>query len=383
MNQGMNEPSLVQRHTELSANVVAFCRYLRQHQFAVGVGEAQDVLQALQWIDWANPAHFQAVLKAILVKNLRQQSQFDELFSSYWQELDKAVDAKIKDQAQSPPVKNKNQITLQALKNWLKGNQNNEDLDLATYSPVEAWGKKDFALFNATEIEEFKKWVQLFAQVLTQRRHRRWQKSPYQSKLDIRQTFRECMRKGGEITRLHFKQKQVHPPKLLILCDISRSMDLYSRFFLQFMYAFQNYYRRIDTFVFSTHLQKISDELQRQSIAQVLQEIGEKVSQWSSGTQIGLSLTQYWQDYGKRTLDKQTTVVIVSDGWDNGDAQLISNSLQKISQKSAQMIWLNPLLGNPAYEPATQGMKAALPFIDVFAPIYNIDSLVALIHRLR
>jgi uncharacterized protein len=379
----MNEPKLIQRHTELSANVVAFCRYLRKHQFSVGVVEAQDVLQALKTIDWANRAHFQAVLKAILVKNLRQQSQFDELFIAYWQELNQAVDSKIKSQATETLTPNKNQITLQALKKWLNGNRNDENLDLATYSPSESWGEKDFALFHETEVEEFKKWVQLFAQVLRQRSHRRWQKSRHQVRLNIRQTLRESLRKGGEITHLFFQQKRVRPPKLLILSDISKSMDLYSRFFLQFMYAFQNYYRRIETFVFSTHLQKISEELQRQSIAQVLAEIREKVTQWSSGTKIGESLEQYWQNYGKHHLDKQTTIIIVSDGWDTGEPQLIQDNLRKMRQKAAQIIWLNPLLGNPSYEPSTQGMQAALPYLDVFAPMYNVESLIALIRQLR
>jgi hypothetical protein len=379
----MNEPTLIQRHTELSANVVAFCRYLRKHQFSVGIGEAQAVLQALQTIDWANRAHFQAVLKAVLVKNLRQQSQFDELFVAYWQELDQALDAKIKTQATEKPTPGKNQITLQALKKWLNGNKNDENLDLATYSPAESWGEKDFALFHETEVEEFKKWVQLFAQVLTQRSHRRWQKSRRQAKLNVRQIIRESLRKGGEITQLYFQQKRVRPPKLLILCDVSKSMDLYSRFFLQFMYAFQNYYRRIDTFVFSTHLQRISEELQRQSIAQVLTEIREKVSQWSSGTKIGESLEQYWQNYGKRHLDKQTTLIIVSDGWDTGEPELIGDNLRKIHQKAAQIIWLNPLLGNPTYQPATQGIQAALPYLDVFAPMHNVESLIALIKQLR
>jgi uncharacterized protein len=379
----MNEPELIQRHTALSANIVAFCRYLRKHQFSVGISEAQAVLQALQTIDWANRAHFQAVLKAVLVKNLRQQSQFDELFVAYWQELDQALDAKIKTQATEKPTPSKNQITLQALKKWLNGNKNSENLDLATYSPAESWGEKDFALFHETEVEEFKKWVQLFAQVLTQRSHRRWQKSRRQAKLNVRQTLRESLRKGGEITQLYCQQKRVRPPKLLILCDVSKSMDLYSRFFLQFMYAFQNYYRRIDTFVFSTHLQRISEELQRQSIAQVLAEIRQKVSQWSSGTKIGESLEQYWQNYGKRHLDKQTTLIIVSDGWDTGKPQLIGDNLRKIHQKAAQIIWLNPLLGNPNYQPATQGIEAALPYLDVLAPMHNVESLMALIKQLR
>jgi uncharacterized protein with von Willebrand factor type A (vWA) domain len=160
-------------------------------------------------------------------------------------------------------------------------------------------------------------------------------------------------------------------------------MDLYSRFLLQLLYAFKRGFRQIETFIFSTTLQKISDELDEADIEKSLQKISENVPQWAGGTKIGESLRCFLKEYASKCLDRKTVVLIVSDGWDTGDLSLLENAMRQIYRKAGRVIWLNPLAGNPAYSPASLGMEIALPFTDVFAPIHNLASMKAILREIK
>jgi hypothetical protein len=376
--------SLIQRHTALSANIVAFCRYLRTQDFNLGVAEEQDALQALACLPLANQEVMKLLLQATLVKNLQQLSQFDKLYQNYWKEVEKAVDSKItegKAEETSPKPTRNQQPSLLALKNWLYGNKNEEITEIATYSPSEVLNKKDFTLFTSQEMQEVGKIIQLLAKNLSFHLSRRKQRSKKHQTLDLRRTLYLNKNYQGEVLKLAYQQPKLKKLKLILICDVSKSMDLYSRFLIQFMYAFQIAYQRIETFVFSTSLQHITQELKRKNINQTLQELAEKVPQWSGGTQIGQSLSTFCQEY-ERLLDTRTSVIIVSDGWDTGKVELLESSMTKIHKKARSVIWLNPLAGNPDYKPATQAMIAALPHIDIFAPIHNLESLRNLLSRL-
>ncbi|MEL6823931.1 MAG: VWA domain-containing protein, partial [Calditrichota bacterium] len=172
-----------------------------------------------------------------------------------------------------------------------------------------------------------------------------------------------------------------HRFKLVVLCDVSKSMDLYSKFMIQFMYAFQASFRRMETFVFSTGLHRISDVLQTDGLREALNAL-ERIPGWSGGTRIGESLQEFNETYGARFIDDRTIVLILSDGWETGDMQPLSSSMEYLQKKAARIIWLNPLAGNPEYQPTVQGMAAAMPFIDVFAPAHSVDSLRQLVHHL-
>lgn len=376
--------SLIQRHTALSANIVAFCRYLRTQDFNLGVAEERDALQALACLPLENQEIMKLVLQSTLVKNLHQLTQFEKLYQNYWNEVEKAVDAKIAEgkPEEAPPKPTRNQQpSLLALKNWLYGNKNEEVTEIATYSPSEVLSKKDFTLFTSQEMQEVGKIIQLLAKNLSSHPSRRKQKSKKHQTLDLRRTLYLNKNYQGEVLKLAYQVPKPQKFKLVLICDVSKSMDLYSRFLIQFMYAFQTAYQRIETFVFSTSLQHITDELKRKNINQTLQELAEKVPQWSGGTQIGQSLCKLCQRY-ERLLDKKTSVIIVSDGWDTGKVELLEESMVRIQKKSKNVIWLNPLAGNPDYKPVTQAMIAAMPYIDIFAPIHNLESLRNLLYKL-
>lgn len=380
--------SLIQRHNEMSANIVGFCRFLRAQGFLIGPSEESDALKAMTLLPLRTPETLRDLLKTVLVKHHRQLVQFDRLYRDYWKQLEKAVDSKVKEEAEEtaprpkPPAKNK-QASLEALKSWLYGKNSEETMEIATYSPGEVLTQKDFSTFSEEELEEVKRLVQILAKSLANRYNRRYRKSKRLASVDLRNTMRQAMRKGGEIQQLYYRKRRQQKLKLVLLCDVSKSMDLYSRFLIQFSYAFQMTYQKIETFVFSTSLQRITEELRYQAFSEALDALSSQVKNWSGGTQIGASLHRFLEDYAHKILDRHTLVLIMSDGWDTGDTSLLANSMRNIHRRAGLVVWLNPLAGNPNYEPSVQGMQAALPYVDIFAPAHNVESLEKVLKDLK
>ncbi|MFN8357049.1 MAG: VWA domain-containing protein [Spirosomataceae bacterium] len=368
---------MIRRHTSLSLNVLAFCGFLRSNGFVVGPEEEALALRGLACVPLEEKALFKDVLRATLVRKVQQLPVFEKLFDHYWKELDKALDSKITEDARQRNQRSKPQQapSLQALKSWLYGNKPSEETEIATYSTHESLSKRDFSTIPADELDELMQRIRMIARTLANRVNRRYQRSRNSTALfDLRNTLRKNLRRGGELLELAYRKPKKNRLKLVVLCDVSKSMDLYSSFLIQFIYAFQSVYRRIETFVFSTSLHRISAELKQQHFQTALQELSDKVVGWSGGTQIGQSLASFVQDYS-RLLDKQTIVLILSDGWDTGDTDALADSMALIHQKARKVIWMNPLAGNPQYEPTVQGMQAAMPYVDIFAPAHNAESL--------
>jgi hypothetical protein len=182
---------------------------------------------------------------------------------------------------------------------------------------------------------------------------------------------------GGEALDLRFRKRRPRKTRIVALCDVSGSMDLYSRFLLQFLYALQGTVARVESFVFSTRLRRVTDLLRQPDYALALRGLSAEVHDWSGGTRIGACLAEFNRDHPE-LVDGRTVTVILSDGWDTGDPALLGAEMESLQLRSRRVIWLNPLLGSPGYEPLTQGMQAALPHVSVFAPAHNLSALRAL-----
>lgn len=383
----MDSPPYITRQTSLSANIVQFCRFLRTKGIPNGPREEADALRAMESLTLTDPDLMRLSLRAILTRKRADQIRFDELYQQYWRELERAVDAKTKDQ---PKEKNKptnegqpKKEQLQALKSWLNLEQEqNEEEELSTYSAAENWVMKDFSGFQGEDLQEVMQLIHLFARTLATQYQRRYQKAKRSSKMDLRRTMRQNLRRGGEIVELAYQKRRIRRLKMVVLCDVSKSMDLYSRFLVQFIYAFQNVYRRIETFVFGTQLHRISEQLREREFASALENLSDKVHDWSGGTRIGYSLQAFCEQYGERMLDDDTLVLILSDGWDTGEPAVLENAMRFIHRKAHKVIWLNPLAGNPDFEPTVLGLEVAMPYIDLFASAHNLDSLRRAIRQL-
>lgn len=368
-------------HGALSANVVGFCRLLRAQGTGAALGEEQDALRALMAIDLADPEDFRLSLRTTLAKTPAEQKLFDALFDAYWSVWDRAGEL---NQPQPEPAEKANtnrpgKDGLTSIREWLKqGEPTEEEREAAGFSPIEVHTKRDFKNFNAEELEEIGRLLQAIARALATRFSRRYRPAGPPGRLDLRRTLRASLRRGGELLDLSYSRRARQKPKLVLLCDVSKSMDLYSRFLIQFMYAFQNAYRRIETFVFATSLHHVAPLLRGSDLSTGLDALAAQVPDWSGGTRIGNSLATFLSQHAA-LVDHQTALLIVSDGWDTGDVEILEESMCALQRRCRCLIWLNPLLGSPDYRPATRGMQAALPYIDLFAPAHNIESLKALV----
>ena len=375
----------MKRHTSITAHLIAFCRFLRQKGFIIGPEEEAETLLAIELLQpYSDQENFKLALRSVLTRSRKNQIMFDELYAKYWEELAKAQDAKIKELPEEKPKKKKTQQapSIQSIKNWLYQNQLTEETELAQYSDLDILTNKDFNAFNDDGLQEVLKLIHLIARSLANQLNRRYKVASH-GIFDVKRTLRQNLRRGGEIVDLVYQKKQIRQLKLVLLCDVSKSMDLYSHFLIQFVYAFQNAYKYIDTFVFSTSLHRISRELEHRDFDTAMRALKQAVPNWSGGTKIGSSFQTFFEDYGSKLLDNQTVVLIMSDGWDTGEIELLGTYMKKIHRKAAKVIWLNPLAGSLNFEPSVQGMKEAMPYIDVFAPAHNVESLKAIIHQLR
>ncbi|MCB0852863.1 MAG: VWA domain-containing protein, partial [Bacteroidetes bacterium] len=376
-------------HTELSANILAFCRFLRQKGFPIGPIEIADAIKTLEYLPFTDREMMRESLRVVIPKSQEQQEIFDDLYPDFWANLEKAVDSKIKEEPEksaenkSTPRPEKQKTGFDTLKDWLQGKKQTEEKELAVYSANKVITERDFSTFMPTELKEVTQLIILMAKALAFQQNRRFKSTHKHRDLDIRKTIRLNMRRGGEILDLAYRKERIQKIQLVMICDVSKSMDLYSRFLIQFIYAFQSVYRRVETFVFSTSLHRITDTLKDKSFDLAMLHLSETVKDWSGGTRIGSSLSSFYEEHGNKYLNKDTVVLIMSDGWDTGEVGLMTESMQHIHRKAGKVIWLNPLSGNTAFSPEVQGLKAAMPYIDVFVPGHNIDSLRKMIKHLR
>ena len=374
---------------EFSANVVGFCRHLRKHGSGVSVMEQMDALRGLEQIDLSDEDSFFWALRITLAKSQKEQELFDEHFRHFWYVWDHAESLSNRGEEESQPDTviiddRPKQQQFVSISDWLKDTDSEatDEQDAAGYSPYEVLTERDFSSFQEQDLDEVARLIHEIGKALAVRFSRRTMRSRRRGPLDLRRTMRDSLRRGGEILELAHRQRKRQRLKLVLLCDVSKSMDLYSRFLIQFIYAFQSVYRRIETFVFSTSLYRVTETLQTEELEEALDRLTATVPDWSGGTKIGKSLQTFVKHYGLSLVDHGTVVLVISDGWDTGDIEALDESMHFLKQHARSVLWLNPLMGNPGYEPTTRGMQAVLPYIDLLVSAHNVASLRTLVRQL-
>jgi uncharacterized protein len=195
--------------------------------------------------------------------------------------------------------------------------------------------------------------------------------------------LRRNLKYGGHVLDWSLREPQLKPRPVVVLADISGSMERYTRLLLHFLYTLaRGLGQPVQTFVFSTRLTPISRPLKHKDIDRALREVSQTVKDWSGGTRIGDALKEFNFKWGRRVLGRGAVVLIISDGWDRGDPDLAAREMARLQRSCYRLIWLNPLLGSPAYQPLTRGMQAALPYVDDFLPVHNLASLEDLAEHL-
>jgi uncharacterized protein len=373
------------RRRDLTTAVLTFGQTLRAAGLPLSISELMDAVRALTVIDLMDRSEVYLALRTTLVARVEEVPIFDRCFEAFWkfhaeegQGLEGLVSAtptpKPQDEALPASIgaaqDKQSALTLEA---WEEsGEAEEEPLEVPGVSEREVLMERDFSTFPASDLDEVARLTALIARRLARRISRRRRPTRRGGQMDFRRSIRANMMKGEiiELRRLARRRRKV---RLVLLCDVSGSMDLYSRFLLQFLYALQNVFGRVETFTFATRLTRVTDALKGPSYRLALRRLTE-VRDFSGGTRIGEALQEFNRSW-RQLVDRQTIVLILSDGWDTGEPELLAHELLALKRLAARVIWLNPLLGNPSYEPLTRGMAAALPLVDHFAAAHNLASL--------
>jgi len=260
------------------------------------------------------------------------------------------------------------------------GAENKEEAPPAVraYSPSEAMSRKDFSEMGIEESRAMSHAILLIASKIATQVSRRKRRGGKGDEVDPRWTMRRSIKYGGEVIELVSRRRRIKKTRVVLLCDVSGSMDCYSRFLIQFMYGLQNELWGVETFVFSTSLSRITHLIRTKDISNALERIAGSVLGWSGGTNIGRSLSMFNREFAPTMVTHRTVVVIISDGWDRGDVGLLEREMRDLKRRCHRIIWINSLLASENYEPLCKGMHAALPHLDLFLSVHNLNSLLAL-----
>jgi uncharacterized protein len=374
----------------LLQNLLLFGRILRGLGLDVDPGREMDLVRALDYIEIGNRSDFFYTARTLLVHEYEDLPLFDEAFELFWLKPGVGRNAQVKGltrrRRSTKPI-----ITHPPLKDALSSENDpaadpREQITVIevthTYSDRELLRHKDFAEMSTEEAEAVNQLMSHLHWKISERRTRRRRPGKGEM-LDLRRTLRRSLRDGGEVFSWAYREPKSRPRPLVIIADISGSMERYTRILLHFIYGMKAVLTQpVEAFVFSTRLTRITRPLQIRDLDRALKNVGELVNDWAGGTRIGESLKYFNFEWGRRVLGRGAVVLVISDGWDRGDTELLRREMARLKRSCHRLIWLNPLLGAPDYEPLTRGIQTALPYIDDFLPVHNLASLEDLASRL-
>ena len=366
----------------LSAAVVSFADLLRRHGLPATVAQVMDAARALDHVDVGDRHDVYWALRAVLVGRSEDYPTYERCFDAFWRPA-ADFESAAPDFAAPPrdatdddgPTRERSGTRREtaALDAWGSEEEDGgEPLSVPGVSDREAVMAQDFSTFTADQLEEVFRLTIQIARRLARRLSRRRRPIRRRGRLDLRRTLRANLTRA-DLVELRFRERKRRKVRLVVLCDVSGSMDLYTRFLLQFLFALQTVFRQVETFTFSTRLTRITPYLRARNYRQVLRQLTE-VRDWSGGTRIGESLAQFNHEWPS-LVGRRTIVIVLSDGWDTGEPEVLAAEMMRIKRRAGRLIWLNPLLGSPSYEPLTRGMAAALPLVDHFAAAHNLAAL--------
>jgi uncharacterized protein with von Willebrand factor type A (vWA) domain len=373
----------------------------------VGSGQILGLVEAIEAVGIDRRDDVYSAAKATLVTRPEQIALFNAEFLRFWSDLidrqapmfseaihdddDESVSMPNASKKKEPGDKGDAQKGGEADKSVLavEGTDDAEDIgetedyevppeDVLIFSASEALRKKDFAQFSQEELAEARRLIESMTWRLGTRLTRRKQRALRGDFIDYRATLRGAMKQGGVPLDLKWRERKERMRPLVLICDISGSMDRYSRLLLRFVHALEHGLDAVEVFVFGTRLTRITRELRKKNVDQAIADVVASVDDWSGGTRIGESIKEFNYRWSRRVLRSSATVVVISDGWDRGDPQLLGAEMARLQRSCRRVIWLNPLLGAPGYQPLTQGIRASLPYVDHFLPIHNLKSMEAL-----
>ena len=367
----------------LVKKMIAFAAFLKDRGFRVFQSSIHDALRALEVVGLEDRADFFFCLRSNLVTTDLEWAQFKTLFDEFWMWREEVSKEEENVQPRpDPDARNEGEgeECLQEAKSEAptddKPPNNREWLEGVAYTPVvSAVEKKDLGRFNQADVQVANLALKKMMAPFELDKSRRLRRSRKSGGMDFQRIIRKSMKTGGIPFELFFKRKKMRLKRLVILADVSGSMDRYAQFVMPFLLGLRGIGSRAEVFVFSTSLTSITFSVRHMNFEKVISHIAHEVPDWSGGTRIGFSLQQFNEIHGQRLLSQRTVVVVLSDGWDLGAKAILKREMEHLSRKCHTVIWLNPLAGDPDYEPLCRGMNTALPYVDHFMAADSLQSL--------
>ncbi|HEX9922861.1 MAG TPA: VWA domain-containing protein [Anaerolineae bacterium] len=370
-------------HGHLLRNMVLFGRLLRALGMDVTPTQILDLVEGLHYVDLRRRVDVKNTARTLLVNHYDHLELFDRAFDLFWQARAEG-ELSTMDLGKILRKVNRRKKEQEAAPAQDSGDASDSERDLQqeplidkiyTYSSRDVLRHKDFSELDPDELDEVKRLMQAMKWELEQRRTRRKSFALRGAYLDMRRTLRQNMRYGSEQLKLSWRRRKLKRRPLVVICDISGSMERYSRILLKFIYVITNGLEKVEAFVFGTRLTRVTHPLKERNIDLALDQAVAVIQDWGGGTRIGESLKTFNYEWGRRVLGQGAIVLIISDGWDRGDIDLLDHEMRRLQLSAHRLIWLNPLLGSASYEPLTRGIQVALPYVDDFLPVHNLASL--------
>jgi uncharacterized protein len=376
-----------------AARVSGFIAHLRRHGFAVGPAETELVLSVLAADEFPGAAAIRLALKTLLSGNREQWARFDELFYAYWFGrgvrivAPAHVEAGARNRSPRPKIWDKalsREETASAM-GQAEHSQGNGDgpegrgTGRLIASRSDALSRTDLrTLITPEEAAEAERIAERLARAIRYRLSRRRTPARRGEMIDIRRTIRRNLSRGGEPIELRRKRRPERPVKLVVLLDASGSMEVYSRYFINFMRGLIGGRLRTDAFLFHTRLAHVADALRERDPSVGMTRLSLIADGFGGGTRIATALKTFNDRYAKETLDSRSVVIVMSDGYDTDSPQALAVELRRLKRRAHRLVWLNPLLGWKGYAPVARAMAVALDYVDCFATAHSLASLAAL-----
>jgi len=362
-----------------TTSIIEFCQFARTHGLSPGIQQTLAAIEAIKSIGDVDREGFALALRTAVTSSKEEWDLFFQLFDSFWdasEPKNKPTSDKAGKAKTSQPKASSRTLGIESV-----GDASSPEAEGKAVSGASAERRirnMDFSSVSQDDLASLEEISLRLFRRMSLRLSRRLRIREFADRVDLRRTIRRSIHRGGDPIVLAFQGRKTQVHRLVIFLDVSGSMNSYSLFLVRFAYTLQKYFKRVDTFLFSTDVVEISEVLRTRNLAEALHKLSEKAAGWAGGTKIGESLNEFNRRYNRKLLSRNTVFIILSDGWDTGEPEMLSEQLRKISYRVKKLIWLNPLLGLKEYEPVTRGMIAALPYIDVFAPAHNLESLLEL-----
>ncbi len=367
-------PASAQRNADVLERMLDFCRFAKSNQLNVTQGRVIDCVRALAAIDWANEDDFRLALRTNIASSRAEEQAFDRLFRHYFYGEDNAPIV-------APRPLNSEKI---------RGRQGHAHSDI--HDALVTDPQQFSAAASTRDIDLQQRWmhdaasldkvIQSLARKLATRLSRRLCADRHGETVDLRRTIRRNERHGLDLVDLSYKARQIRKTRLVMLCDVSGSMDSFNPFLLQLMLGVQRALKNSRTFAFSTQVSEITAALRRRSVENTLRELGQAVKHWSGGTKVGAALAVINRAVLREGVARSTVLVIISDGYDNGDVKQIEREMKTAKRRVRKIVWINPMYGASTFQVRAAGMRAAIPYIDHFLPAFDADSLEVLVREL-